>query len=266
MKDLIANKIDSFRNWAAGVPAIQRFQEQHPTVTGFVADRFNTNHFVGLPLTLILLAAGINLMLLSELTESILDAEWIVIADKKFTELLYSMRSEWLSNVFYGLTQLGEREAVFIFGAFLTLIFLIRKRYWAIVAYWVAMGGVGLTVRFAKRFISRARPEDVAYYQVEHFSFPSGHATTAMALFGMLAYFLYRHEGSRPYRPVILWGAIVLILLVSFSRVYLGVHFLSDVMAGMLVGLLWTMVGISIEEVMLHRNNYKRRLAHDKEV
>ncbi|WP_162428495.1 phosphatase PAP2 family protein [Pontibacter pudoricolor] len=112
-------------------------------------------------------------------------------------------------------------------------------------------------MRFAKTFISRARPADVAYYQVEHYSFPSGHATTAMALFGLLAYFIYRHNRDKPYRKFIVWAAAILILLVGFSRIYLGVHFLSDVLAGFILGFLWALVGISLSEVMLHRR--KRR-------
>ncbi|MBC5776010.1 phosphatase PAP2 family protein [Pontibacter sp. KCTC 32443] len=257
MKNLLTYYITQFRYWFTGIPAVQRFQIQHPKVSDFISDRFSTRMFVGLPLTLLLLVGWVNVMLLSELTESVVDAEWVVVADQKFTDLLYSMRSDWLSITMFALTQLGEQLAVFVIGGIATLIFLFRKRYWAIIAFWLAMGGVGLSVRFAKTFISRARPADVAYYEVEHYSFPSGHATTAMALFGLLAYFLYRHNNSGPYRTLIAWPTAILILLVSFSRIYLGVHFLSDVLAGMLLGLLWMLVGVSLEEVMQYRR--KRR-------
>lgn len=257
MKNLLTNYTNQFRSWFTNIPAVQRFREQHPKVAGFIGDRFHPKLFVGLPLTLILLAGCVNVLLLSELTESVVDAEWVVIADKKFTEMLYNMRSDWLSITMFLFTQLGEREAVFILGAIVSVIFLYRRRFVAFLAFWVAMGGVGLSVMFAKTFISRARPADVAYYQVEHFSFPSGHATTVMALFGLLAYFLYRHSSRKPYRKLILWLAAILILLVSFSRIYLGVHFLSDVVAGLLLGLLWMLVGISLEELMMYRR--KRR-------
>ncbi|MER2999393.1 phosphatase PAP2 family protein [Pontibacter populi] len=257
MKDLLTYYITEFRNWFTGIPAVHRFSRQHPTVSGFISDRFDTDLFMGLPLTLLLVVGVVNAMLLSELAESVIDAEWVVVADQEFTNLLYSMRSETLSLIFFNLTLLGEREAVFIIGGIATIILLYRKRYWAIIAFWLAMGGVGLSVRFAKTFISRARPAEVAYYQVEHFSFPSGHATTAMALFALLAYFIYRHNQKKPYRKLIAWLAAILIILVGFSRIYLGVHFLSDVLAGFILGLLWTLVGVSLVEVMLHRK--KRR-------
>ena len=257
MKNPLSYYLTRSKNWFAGIPAAQRFQRQHPTISGFIGDRFDTDSFVGLPLTLLLLVGLINVLLLSELAESVMDAEWVVVADQEFTNLLYRIRSETLSVIFYNLTLPGEREAVFIIGGVATVIWLYRKRYWAIVAFWVAMGGVGLSVRFAKTFISRARPADVAYYQVEHYSFPSGHATTAMALFALLAYFIYRHNKNKPYRKLIVWLAALIIILVGFSRIYLGVHFLSDVLAGFILGLLWTLVGISLAEVMQHRK--KRR-------
>jgi membrane-associated phospholipid phosphatase len=257
MTNPLLHYITRFKNWFTGIPATQRFQRQHPTVSGFISDRFDTEQFVGLPLTMLLVVGIVNVMLLSEIAESVVDAEWVVVVDQEFTNLLFSMRTDWLSVVMFGLTQLGEQIAVFAIGGLATLIFLFRKRYWALVAFWLAMAGVGLSVRFAKTFISRARPADVAYYQVEHYSFPSGHATTAMALFGLLAYFIYRHNSKNPYRKFILWAAAILILLVGFSRIYLGVHFLSDVLAGFILGFLWTLVGISLSEVMLHRK--KRR-------
>ncbi|MEJ8758617.1 phosphatase PAP2 family protein [Pontibacter sp. H259] len=258
MRHLLTYYITEFRNWVGGIPAAQRFARQHPKLAGFISDRFDPANFLGLPLLLILLAGLVNILLLSELAESVMDAEWIVIADQKFTDLLYSMRSKWLSVLLFAVTKLGEREAVFILGGLLTLYLLYHKRWWTIVAFWLVMGGVGLTVQTAKSFISRARPADVAYYEVEHFSFPSGHATTIMALAGFLAYLLYRNTQSSLHRKLIVWVAAILILLVGFSRIYLGVHFLSDVLAGFILGLLWLLVGISLEETVLYRKKKRQ--------
>lgn len=234
-----------------------RFRQRYPKLSQFAANRFNTKVFVGLPLTLVLLVFAVNTVLLSHLTESVLESEWIVTLDKKFTSLLYNVRSNTLSKILYTITQLGEREAVFIVGGLVSPIFFYRRNYVALFAFWLTLAGVGLSTRYGKTFISRERPEDVAYYVVEHFSFPSGHATTAIALYGMLAYFLYRHYQTHAQRKLVLWLAAVLILVIGFSRIYLGVHFLSDVLAGFLLGALWLLVGISLVEVMLYRK--KRR-------
>lgn len=239
-----------------------KFRQRYPVLSQFIINRFNTKVFVGLPLTLILLVFAVNLGLLSQLTESVLELAWVVTVDKKVTAFLFSMRSNTWSRIFYTITQLGEANAVFIIGGVVTVIFLYLRNFVAIVAFWLTMAGVGLSTRYGKTFISRERPEDVAYYAVEHFSFPSGHATTAIALFGILAYFLYRRYHAHTKRKLLLWLTALLILLIGFSRIYLGVHYLSDVLAGFLLGGLWLLVGISLVEVMQYRK--KRREARSK--
>ncbi|MCX2741297.1 phosphatase PAP2 family protein [Pontibacter anaerobius] len=256
-KDVLTDKVRAATGWVLHQPVVVRLRQRFPRVTSFVAGRFDTSYFIGLPLTLVVLAGVVNMMLLSNLTESVVESDWIVTVDKHFTSMLFNMRSEWLSRTLYAITWFGDQQAVFVVGGFATLVFLVRRRWLSLVAFWLALGGVGLTVRFGKKFISRDRPlGDVAYYAVEHFSFPSGHATTSMVLFGMLAYFLYRHLDVPWHRKLLAAIAFILIVLVSFSRIYLGVHYLSDVLAGLLLGLLWLLVGISIVEVMLYR---KRR-------
>jgi len=238
-------------------PVVLRQRQRYPRVWRFLINRFNTEAFIGLPLTLMVLAFAVNIALLSELTESVLDSEWIVTLDKAFTAMLFKARSETLSKILYAFTQLGEKQAVFIVGGVVSAIFLYRRSFVALFVFWLTMAGVGISTRYGKTFISRERPADVAYYAVEHFSFPSGHATTAIALYGLLAYFLYRHYHTHPRRGLILWLSAGLILIIGFSRVYLGVHYLSDVLGGYLLGILWLLVGISLIEVMMYRNQGK---------
>ncbi|MCP2045903.1 phosphatase PAP2 family protein [Pontibacter sp. HSC-36F09] len=240
----------SIRSWLAKQPLVQRFYRRFPGLSGFLLRRFDTTTFVGLPLTILVMVIGVNAALLSELAEDVIESEGVVHVDRTFTSFLYSMRSEWLSQTFYALTQLGTREAVFAVGGLASIVFLYNRRYTAVLAFWLTMAGTGLSVQYGKKFISRDRPTEVAFYPEHNFSFPSGHATTSMALWGILAYFGYRHLYRRRSRIVVLAGAGALILLIGFSRIYLGVHFLSDVLAGFLLGAMWVLLGISIVEVM----------------
>jgi len=72
-----------------------------------------------------------------------------------------------------------------------------------------------------------------------YYSFPSGHAMMSLIAYGLLGYFLFNALPERWQRVVVSAGLIVLILLIGFSRIYLGVHYLSDVLAGFAVGGLW---------------------------
>nr|WP_238395734.1 hypothetical protein [Pontibacter pudoricolor] len=158
MTNPLLHYITRFKNWFAGIPAAQRFQRQHPTVSGFISDRLDTEQFVGLPLTFLLIVGVVNIMLLSELAESVVDAEWVVVVDQEFTNLLFSMRSDWLSVIMFGLTQLGEQIAVFAIGGLATLIFLFRKRYWALVAFWLAMGALAFRCGLRKHLSAAPVP------------------------------------------------------------------------------------------------------------
>jgi len=258
MKNSLLHKVRQLRRKLLHSPPAQRMLGQEPAWARFIGRRLRTGAFVGLPLTLVAAALGLNLLLLSELTESIIESEWVVVLDMRFTAMLYQMRSEWLSQVLYACTRLANRETVFAVGGVLTAILLYRKRAVALVAFWLVLAGVGLSVEYGKTFIRRDRPAKVAYYPVENFSFPSGHATTVVGLYGMVAYFLYRHLGRRRGRRIVLWVATILMLLVGFSRIYLGVHYLSDVVAGFMLGALWLLVGISGMEVFMYRK--KKRL------
>ncbi|OKL41108.1 phosphatase PAP2 family protein [Pontibacter flavimaris] len=256
---ILVDKARRVAGWLLRRPVVVRLRQRFPQTTSFIANRLHTGRFVGLPLTLIILTALLNMMLLSNLAESVVEAEWVVQVDKKFNILLYGIRSEGLSQALYTVTWLGDRQAVFVLGGLATAVLLFRRQWFSIVAYWLAMGGVGLSVRFGKTIISRARPQqDMAYYLVDHFSFPSGHATTSLVLIGMLAYLLYRHLQAAWQRRLVVALALLLIGLVGFSRMYLGVHYLSDVVAGYLLGILWLLVGISLVEVL----EYNRR-RHD---
>lgn len=257
MKNVLSGNVKTAIVWLKHQPAMQRLRQRYPALSRFFINRFNTKVFVGLPLTLVLLVFAVNMVLLSELTESVLESAWIVAVDKEFTSILYKARSSALSKVLYAFTQLGEREAVLAIGGVVSFIFLYLRNYVALFAFWLTMAGVGASTRYGKTFISRERPADVAYYAVEHFSFPSGHATTAIALYGLLAYFLYRRYHTHAKRKLLLWLAAGLILTIGFSRIYLGVHYLSDVLAGFLLGALWLLVGISLVEVMMYRKRHR---------
>lgn len=257
---MISGKFQRLVKRVKQLPFIVWLNRRYPGIASFIVSRFNPKNFTGLPLTIILLIFGINLMLLSQLAEDVVESEGIVMIDENFTQMLYKARLVWLSEFFYFISYFGTREAVFITGALITVLLLVKKEYIAIVAFWVAMAGTGLSVQYGKKYISRDRPADVAYYTEKNFSFPSGHATTSMALYGFCAYLLYRLYRSSLARFFTITIAVLLILSVGFSRIYLGVHYLSDVLAGFLLGLLWVLMGLSILE-WLHYVKYQKKLS-----
>lgn len=129
-----------------------------------------------------------------------------------------------------------------LFVAALTLLLHKKSRSYSI-GLIVAVAGAKITEVLLKIFIGRARPDGYELLHLDSYSFPSGHATAAMALYGFLAYVLWRYYPK--WRTLIVTLSAVCILGVGFSRVYLGVHYPSDVVGGYVVGVFWIYVGIA---------------------
>lgn len=227
----------------------RKIENKFPGFFSYLKNRIATDRFSGLPFTLILLSFLYLAALLAGITEDILDYEAIVGIDFRLAGFLESFRHPVLIKIFLLITAMGKLEFILIFAAAFSLVLWFWKKRFHIVALWTAIIGSLIFNLAGKFLIHRARPENGVYVE-SLFSFPSGHATLAAAFYGFLTYFLWRNLKSLKAKFNILSASFSLIILIGFSRLYLGVHFLSDVAAGFLLGLLWLIIGISISEFM----------------
>lgn len=154
---------------------------------------------------------------------------------------LLPLRGDTTVAFFSWITLFGDFLPVITVFAVVLMFCIYRGMFDRVAAVSVALCGSALSVYVLKIVFERARPSDIALFIEDTFSFPSGHAATSVALYGMLVVFVLASGLS--YRGAIAWALSTLIVLVGFSRVFLGVHYLSDVVVGALIGLLWVMVG-----------------------
>lgn len=166
------------------------------------------------------------------------------------------------------LTRFGNPPAlVGVTGFAVLLLLLIRRRLeaWTLAAGFV---GTGLSVSLMKDFFDRARP-DAALQLVPELSpaFPSGHSTMAVLVYLFVAYLLVEHLADRQRGRLVLLAALLFTLVIGFSRLYLGVHWLSDVLAGYALGGLWLSLLVTLVELtrLRHPNGrldavHRRRL------
>jgi undecaprenyl-diphosphatase len=137
-----------------------------------------------------------------------------------------------------GISNLG---AVAVFAALVVLLvwFARQGRWGTALALLLATGGAQALNSLLKALFHRPRPEATSWYLLgQAYSFPSGHAMVSAAFFGFLVYFGWRT--LRGWARVV-WcgGMVLLIVLIGLSRLYLGVHYLTDVVAGYLAGFFW---------------------------
>jgi membrane-associated phospholipid phosphatase len=182
---------------------------------------------------------GIGLKIFVELTDELAENE-LENFDNVITDFVLSFRSDGLTNFFEFVTHLGDRYAYIAIIIALAAFFWFRYKNWKFTAQMIGVLILATLSNVAlKNAINRARPSIEHLVSVNTLSFPSGHSMSAMAFYGFLVYLCLRFNLALPLKIMLTVLLCVLILSIGLSRIYLGVHFPSDVSAGFMGGLIW---------------------------
>ncbi|HET6421828.1 MAG TPA: LssY C-terminal domain-containing protein [Geobacteraceae bacterium] len=247
--DFIASIMMSVSKSIMERPFIGRLINDHPRTASFLRGRLRTGHFTGLPLTFLLVAFIYILLLLMGVIEDIVTSDTIVTVDRNIENLLFLYRDPALVKVFLWITVFGRLNIILVLALAVLIILWLRDRVSFIAPLLITLSGSYLFVILGKEALHRPRPVGLAVYHEYFFSFPSGHATIATAVYGYLVYYLWTETEAWKNRLNILFTAGIAIAAVGFSRMYLGAHFLSDIIGGFLLGLLWLIIGICVREL-----------------
>lgn len=177
--------------------------------------------------------------------EDVVSGDPLVRADAAVYRILQDLRSTPGDSVMIAITELGDMVVVLCITV-VVFLWLAWSRAWRTAVYWLAaIGGASALNSLIKATLHRARPGELFYAGWSAFSFPSGHSTINVVLYGFLA-FLIASRVSLAWRLPIALGAACLVLLIAFSRLYLGAHWLSDVLGGLAFGTAWlALLGLS---------------------
>jgi len=207
------------------------------------------------------LAAAIAVILLGKAASEIVEGDTLAY-DRALLLLLRRagdpttpIGPDWLRQAMIDLTALGS-IAVLAIITVLAAGYLVAARKYALAGFTVgAVGGGALLGTLLKAVFARTRPDMVTHLVGTHSaSFPSGHAMNSAVVYLTLAVLLARAESSGAVRRYLMAAAIGLTLLIGFSRLYLGVHWPTDVLAGWIVGGVWA-AGCSLAAKALQRRH-----------
>ena len=193
-----------------------------------------------------LLVFAIMTFVLAEMSERIDDGP-LTETDVQLSNWLHAQGSPPLTAAMIAITTLGDTWVVIIITS-IFVIFLLRRRryYWAGVTG-LSVGGGMLLNRLLKLVFLRPRPSFAdPILSLTGYSFPSGHTMAATVLFGTFAVYFFQRTPDARLRVLIIFVAGLLIALVAFSRIYLGAHYLSDVLAAVAEGLAWLSLSLTI--------------------
>jgi len=169
----------------------------------------------------------------------------VIALDVRVANFLSALRSPGFNKFFFWVTLLGEWKLIALFALTLIIILWRRRQRIFILPLLVTLFGSEFFVGLGKIVFRRPRPVVAAFVE-NSFSFPSGHAAIALAFYGFLSFFIISQAKRRKTKIGVAFAGLALILFIGFSRLYFGVHYLSDVWSGYLIGALWLVIGISL--------------------
>lgn len=211
--------------------------------------RVTPGEYLGLHLTLGLLAAAGCLWIFGWLAEDIVSNDPLLSIDQTAATTVHELRTPALTVFFLVVTALGSIEAIALVSLIGAVVFGAWRRWLLFWTWAIAAGGSVVLILLLKALFARPRPYFEHPLLLEtYYSFPSGHAMEAVVLYGMLAYFAVLALRTWRARAAVIFGTSLLVLLIGFSRMYLGVHYLSDVMAGFAAGGVWLSTCITAME------------------
>jgi membrane-associated phospholipid phosphatase len=228
---------------------------KHGRLRTFLKARLEPKTYLGLHLTVGLILCAAGTWLFAVLLDALLDNAMMVRVDMSTDAFIHARMTPSLLRIVLATTEFGGPIAMTALGV-IGAIVLWRARQRVILWGWIAAFAGGVVIdEVLKRVVHRTRPiYSAGIANTDPFSFPSGHAMGSMIGYGMLVWtlFVFWHP-SRAWRISIYALAGVLVLVIGLSRIFLGVHYPSDVAGGWAAALVWLSICITGVNVVRHR-------------
>ena len=188
-----------------------------------------------------LIATAMLMLALAEFHEEIMEPDSVQI-ESHLQDEVHEGTNSALTEIMFALSWIGSPIVMVPTVAILATTLWRKCLHHAAALLLISSTGAGVLVVMLKLHFRRLRPTvPWALAHEPSFSFPSGHSVFAVVLYGTLIYLEIRHLPDTRGRIAIIVSAIALIFGIGYSRIYLGVHYPSDVLAGYLVGTVWLM-------------------------
>jgi membrane-associated phospholipid phosphatase len=232
-------------------------------LVSFLQARLSPEGYLGLHLTIGLLIITLSTWIFSNIAEDVHRKDRLTVFDEHFSNLIFVKGPEWFTNLMLIITHahatIPLTLATFAIGG----ILVWKKHKYSVWALGIAVGGGMLLNVMLKNVFQRARPIfENPLLTFTSYGFPSGHTMAATCFWGFLAALAFSQIKSLPKRVAAIAFSVLMILLVGFSRIYLGAHYLSDVLGAMLEGLAW--LAFTLTAVETFRRARRQRRAREE--
>lgn len=247
---LLKSLILSITRGVVNDPEVRKLFQRYPRLVRFLRRRLSPNVAFGLHLTIGGIITLVCVWFFFGVLQEYVGNELLIQADVRIITLVQIFRTPLFNAAMLFVTDMASGQLVFLGWLFTTLILWLRGRWREGGALGAAILGGEAFIALVKYFVARPRPALVnALMHESSFSFPSGHAFVALLFYGLLAYYIFRSVNRWWVKSITVISAAAIVVAVGFSRIYLGVHWPSDVLASYAAGAAWLAVVITALEI-----------------
>jgi membrane-associated phospholipid phosphatase len=238
---------------------IQRLTKNHPAALRWLQKRLDKSSPTGITLSLGLISATILLVGFLSVLQDVLYKDPFTKIDIRVVNLIPAIRTSLQTHFFSFITFIGNWETMGLIVVTAGFILLLKRQRLAAATFAFALLVEEGSSFALKHLVGRVRPEQaLSLIREDSFSFPSGHVMRATVLLGVLAYFIYKSFRSSLAKLAIGITYITAVFLVALSRIYLGVHYPSDVLASTFYGGFLLVIFITAMECLEHHPKYRK--------
>jgi undecaprenyl-diphosphatase len=179
------------------------------------------------------------------LMAALVNGDKVVEFDRIIIGAVQGIETAWLTSVMEFFTWVGSTKVVVVLS--LVVIFFLYKvlhHRSELILFIAVVAGTPILNHYLKAFFHRARPDFHRLIEIGGYSFPSGHAMNAFTMYSVVAFLLWRHIATRLGRTLLILLSGIMIVMIGLSRIYLGVHYPSDIIGGYFASGFWLTAAI----------------------
>ncbi len=253
---LVRREADLKRRWLALLtrPRVVALRRRFAPQLEFLQDRLSPQGYLGLHLTVGTLVLISATWLFGGIAEDVVTGDPLTVIDKQVATWFYNRTTPVITTAMQAITSLGSMPVISGI-TLLTSVLLLWRRHWDRLLALLLTVPCGILLNLLlKSAFARQRPVfENPIVTLTSYGFPSGHTMAATMLYGALAVFAVLALQAWRWRVLAVLVAWLVILLVGFSRIYLGAHYLSDVLAAIAVGVAWLALCLTAIDTLRRR-------------
>jgi membrane-associated phospholipid phosphatase len=250
MVKLIKSITQSIGHGVKNDPEVQRIKLKYPKIFNFIKKRLTPNEKFGLYLTIGSIITLTFIYFFFKIVRDYIGQESIIRSDYRLLSIFKMFRTPLINNVVLFITYLGKGEIIIFSLIIVSIILILLKQRFYFFSLITSVLGGELFVSIIKNTIDRPRPSLADTLVIENsWSFPSGHTFTAISFYGLLTFFIAHNLKKKWQRIITYTIGLFLIILIGLSRIFLGAHWPSDVLASFFSGIAWLSILVTIASI-----------------